>query len=791
MARRLTRTRRLAKSQPVMPRKKPGKPAAVAGGAAQTRPAAGTTPLVRLETAHPERMNNEQVARTTNRAFNQYLKITRRDLNLLRRHEKHLREGAKHFAEAFYQYLFDHPATAQVLHDYKQQGGKIERLIRMQTGHLYDLLKAETGEANAMRMAHIGEIHYRYQIAPVWIMGAYRLYHDHLTDLIQKSDGIPRRDRGPLEDAVTKLLFRDMGLMLEGYWLSANRQIAAEHNQVTSLKDQITSLLANLPQLIWSVDVVNNKPLYVSPITRAICDMDIELPIPCLGWTVPEERQRVVLAWQQALAGGKTEIETRVQEPGGPLRWFRRVFYPYRNARGRVVRIDGFMEDISEAKTMTERLATLATTDNLTSLPNRTLFHDRLTQAIAAAQREADRHIVVMLMDLDHFKEINDTLGHQAGDRILIEVAKRLSGALREGDTLTRLGGDEFGVLLPQVTDARRTGERVARKLLQKLSAPFQYEDNELYLNASIGIVSFPEHGEDMDTLLSHADVAMYTCKNRDARFAHYDPGIDPNAPQRLQLSGDLRHALERREFELHFQPKIDIKTRRLMGAEALIRWHHPTRGLIPPDQFIPLAERSGVIKPITDWVIDKALAQCRAWRKSGLPMQMAINLSGRVFQDPRFADRVRAALSANGLQPDCLEVEITENILMTDIEHVSATLRVLHDLGVLVSIDDFGTGYSSLAYLKQLPLNTLKIDKTFVLDMVKDENDALIVRAIIDLAHNLGRDVIAEGIENEETWNLLEMLGCDGAQGFHIARPMPAREFLAWARASDWVDRA
>ncbi len=794
MARRSTKARRPVKDQLRTARKKPAKPG-VAGSAARTRPAASTSPthetatLIRLGTAHPGLTNIQQQARTTNRAINQYLKLTARDRRLLQRHEKHLRAGAKHFAEVFYQYLFEHPATAQVLHNYKQQGGKIERLVKMQTGHLYDLLKAETGEDNAIRMAHIGEIHYRYQIAPVWIMGAYRLYHDHLTTLIQESDGIARRDRGPLEDAVTKLLFRDMGLMLEGYWLSANRQIAVEHNQVTALKDQITSLLANLPQLIWSVDVVNNTPLYISPVTRAICDMDVDMPIPCLGWTVPEERQRVVLAWQQALAGHTTEIETRVQEPGGPMRWFRRVFYPYRNERGRVVRIDGFMEDISETKAMTERLATLATTDNLTSLPNRALFHDRLAQAIAAAQREADRHIVVMLMDLDHFKEINDTLGHQAGDRILIEVAKRLAGALREGDTLTRLGGDEFGVLLPLVADPRRTGERVARKLLQQLSAPFLIEENELYLNASIGIVSFPEHGEDMDTLLSHADVAMYACKNRDARFTHYDPGIDPDAPQRLQLSGDLRHALERDEFVLYYQPKIDIKTRRLVGAEALIRWNHPTRGLIPPDQFIPLAERSGVIKPMTDWVIDQALAQCRDWRKAGLSMQMAINLSGRVFQDPRFASRIKSALTANGLRPNCLEVEITENILLTDIEHVSATLKVLHDLGVLVSIDDFGTGYSSLAYLKQLPLNTLKIDKTFVLDMVKDENDALIVRAIIDLAHNLGRDVIAEGIENKETWDLLEMLGCDGAQGLHIARPMPAREFLAWARESDWTD--
>jgi diguanylate cyclase (GGDEF)-like protein len=744
--------------------------------------------IVRLALTHPDLSNIEQVARTTNRAINRYLKITRREQNLLRRHEKHLSEGARKFAEVFYDYLFEHPATAQVLHNYKQQGGKIEKLIRMQTGHLHDLLKADTGETNAVRMAHIGEAHYRHQIAPVWIMGAYRLYHDHLTTLIQESDGIPRRDRGPLEDAVTKLLFRDMGLMLEGYWMSANRQIAEEHRQVTELQSQITNLLANLPQLIWSVDVVNNAPLFVSPVTRAICDMDVELPIPCLGWTVPEERRLVEQAWQQALNGDKAEVETRVQEPGGPARWFRRVFYPYRNDRGRVVRIDGFMEDISESRTLTERLATLATTDSLTGLPNRTLFHDRLNQAIATAQRDMDRHVVLMLMDLDHFKEINDTLGHQAGDVVLIEVARRLEGVLREGDTLTRLGGDEFAVLLPNTRDSRRTSEKVAQNLLRALATPFRYGENELFLSASIGIVSFPEHGEDLHTLLSHADVAMYACKNREARYSYYDPEQDPNAPQRLQLSGDLRHALNRRELELHFQPRIDIRKQQLVGAEALIRWRHPDRGLLPPDQFIPLAERSGVINPVTDWVVDKALAQCRAWRQLGLDLRISVNLSGRVFQDPGFTGRVQALLKTHGLASHCLEMEVTENILMTDIGHTATILRSLSDLGILISIDDFGTGYSSLAYLKQLPLNTLKIDKTFVLDMVKDENDALIVRAIIDLAHHLGREVVAEGIETQEAWNLLEILGCDGAQGYHIARPMPASEFLAWARKTDWT---
>jgi len=397
--------------------------------------------------------------------------------------------------------------------------------------------------------------------------------------------------------------------------------------------------------------------------------------------------------------------------------------------------------------------------------------------------------VVVMIMDLDHFKEINDTLGHQAGDQVLIEVARRLEAVLREGDTLTRLGGDEFAILLPNAREPRRISEKVAQHLLHALAAPFQYGVNELYLSASIGIVSFPEHGEDLHTLLSHADVAMYACKNREARYSHYDPDLDPNAPQRLQLSSELRHAVSRLEFELHYQPKIDIDSRRLVGAEALIRWRHPERGLIPPDQFIPLAERTGVINPMTDWVIEQALAQCRAWRRQGLTLRISVNLSGRVFQDPHFSERVQGMLSDHNLDPDCLEVEITENILMTDIEHTATILRTLSDLGVQISIDDFGTGYSSLAYLKQLPLNTLKIDKTFVSDMVKDENDAVIVRAIIDLAHHLGRDVIAEGIETEEVWNLLEVLGCDATQGYYIARPMPAEQFLDWARKSDWAD--
>jgi diguanylate cyclase (GGDEF)-like protein len=742
--------------------------------------------ILRLQAQHPP-VSSTHDARVTNHAFNRFLAIGARDRALLRRYRKVLGQNARTFARVFYDYLFEHPATAQVLHAYRQGGGNIDALIGKQTGHLRRLLNAATGPGNAAVMARIGEIHLRFQIAPVWIMGAYLRYLDHLLGIVHASKKVRAADRMPLEDAIHKFVFRDMGLQLEGYWLAANRELAAERDKVTELQSQITSLLANLPQLIWSVDVANGRLLYLSPVTRTICDMDAGLPIPCLGWTVPEDRARVQSAWETALSGSPAVVETRVQDPDGTLRWFRRMFYPYRDPRGRVVRIDGLMEDVTEARELTSRLEALATTDSLTALPNRMLFQDRLSQAIAAAGRTADRQVAVMVMDLDHFKEINDTLGHQAGDRVLIEIARRLAGALREGDTLTRLGGDEFAALLPLVPDARRSADKVARKIIAALASPVHLGENELYLGASIGIALYPEHGGDGEALLARADVAMYACKNRDARYTFYDRRLDPNAPQRLRLSGELRHALERRELELFYQPKVDMASRRLSGVEALIRWRHPTRGLVTPNDFIPLAERTGLIKPITDWAIETALAQAVDWRAGGLPLRVAVNVSGRVFQDVKFAERVQAALAAAGLPAGCLEIEITENLLMSDVEHTSPTLRALVALGARIAIDDFGTGYSSLSHLKQLPLHALKIDKSFVLGMARDDNDAIIVRSIVELAHNFGREVIAEGIENEETWGLLERLGCDGAQGYHIARPMPAGELRAWIAAGRW----
>ncbi len=722
-----------------------------------------------------------------NHAFNLFLGLQDIDLQQLTRYRPVLLQGVDSFVVSFYAYLMSHPAMAEVLKRYEANGGEIARLVKTQSQHFSNFLDGDSGDASAARLAKIGKIHYGYTIDPVWIMGAYLLYLEHLVSIINHSADIPAGDRAPLISIINKLLFRDMGQMLEGYWDSAVEALEQQRAEVAGLQAQVTSLLANLPQTLWSVDVINNRPLYVSPISHAVCEMNIEMPIPCLGWTVPEDRDLVQHAWQRAMLGVRVEVESRVQRPNGELRWFRRVFHPFADDTGRIVRIDGLMEDTTEKKLTMERLHQLATVDSLTGLHNRALFIDRLTQAIAAAARHPSRQVVLMLMDLDHFKEINDTLGHPVGDEILRKVGDRLRDAVRELDTVARLGGDEFAVLMPDERDGKRNAERVAQKLLACFTKPFRHGEDEFYLGVGIGIAVYPDDGEDVDTLMSRADVAMYTAKHTDAGYAHYDAASDKHTPERLQLSVDLRHALEQQELILYYQPKLDLKTGRIAGVEALLRWQHPQLGLLEPDQFIPIAERSGLINPITDWVIANALGQCKTWSDQGIELSVAVNVSGRSFNQAGLAQKIRNLLQQAQVAPGSLELEVTENVLMSDIERGAATLRSLSDIGVVISIDDYGTGHSSLAYLKQLPLRTLKIDKSFVLQMSHDDNDAVIARSTIDLAHNLGYRVVAEGVETQDALDLLAILGSDEVQGYYLSYPLPPEALMTWLQKSVW----
>jgi diguanylate cyclase (GGDEF)-like protein len=415
-----------------------------------------------------------------------------------------------------------------------------------------------------------------------------------------------------------------------------------------------------------------------------------------------------------------------------------------------------------------------ATHDVLSGLPNRMLLADRLGQAIAHAERR-QKHFAVFVVDLDRFKAINDSLGHLAGDAMLKEVARRLASVLRKADTLARLGGDEFVLVLNEIS-APADVEAVAARVLADIARPVKLSDLELHTSASIGISLFPTDGTNADTLLQHADAAMYHAKkNGRNTYQLFAPAMSAFAKERLELENGLRRALTQHEFVLHYQPKVDVHGGGVDSAEALIRWQHPTRGLTAPLDFIPLAEESGLIVPIGEWVLREACRQACAWQAAGLrPMRVAVNLSAQQFRQKNLVEVVRSALSAARLEARYLELELTESAVMHDAEQSIEVLRQLSALGVRISVDDFGTGYSSLSYLRRLPLDKLKIDRAFIRDVVTNREDAAIVRAIVALAHNLHLKVIAEGVETPDQLAFLRELGCDQYQGFHYSVPVP-----------------
>jgi diguanylate cyclase (GGDEF)-like protein len=438
-----------------------------------------------------------------------------------------------------------------------------------------------------------------------------------------------------------------------------------------------------------------------------------------------------------------------------------------------VRRYNELLEDVNA------QLRHAATHDALTGLPNRLLLADRLEQAIARSQRHGVR-FAVLVIDLDRFKAINDSLGHIAGDELLKEVARRLSLLVRREDTLARLGGDEFVLLIHEISTPQ-DAELVARKALAQVAIPTNLSGLEVHVSPSIGISLCPDDGSSAEALLQHADAAMYHAKKTGRNtLQFFAPAMNAFARERLELESGLRAALAQREFELHYQPKVEIASGRIESAEALIRWRHPKRGLIAPGGFIPLAEETGLIEPIGEWVLNEACRQARAWQSTGLHLRIAVNLSARQFRQENLIDTVRGALARAGLEPRYLELELTETAVMQDAESSVQIMRRLSDLGVRISVDDFGTGYSSLSYLRRLPLDKLKIDRSFIREIVTSHDDAEIVRAIVSLAHTLHLKVIAEGVETEEQLIFLRSLGCDQYQGYYCSPPLPPLEFVA-----------
>jgi diguanylate cyclase (GGDEF)-like protein len=418
--------------------------------------------------------------------------------------------------------------------------------------------------------------------------------------------------------------------------------------------------------------------------------------------------------------------------------------------------------------------------DPLTDLPNRTLLHDRLNQALLAAQRDGNK-VALLLMDLDRFKEINDTFGHHYGDFILQQAGVRLRSGLRESDTIARLGGDEFSIVLPG-TDA--VGATLAADhVLRALEQPFLLETHSFDVGASIGIAVFPDHGSDANTLLRRADVAMYAAKAAGSGQTLYSLDQDQYSPARLTLVRELRDAVEHNQLVLYYQPKVHLASGAVSSLEALVRWNHMERGVIMPDEFINVAEQTGLIQPLSLWVLNSALLQARSWYHEGLKICVAVNLSARSLHDPRLVENVGNLLRRLAADPAWIQLEITESAVMMDPARAMDILVRLFDMGINLSIDDFGTGYSSLAYLKRLPVHEIKIDKSFVLDLANSENDIVIARSVVDLGHNLGLQVVAEGVQDQQTWDLLAGMGCDLAQGFSLSPPLPARALTSWLR--------
>ncbi len=513
---------------------------------------------------------------------------------------------------------------------------------------------------------------------------------------------------------------------------------------------------------------------YVNRITN-LSD-DALLQTSALSIIHPEDRPRIAAKIQEVFSVGHAETEARIITVDDGVRDF--SFNGQRFEVDGVIYLAGYGVDITDLKRAWVQLEHLATHDHLTGLPNRNLFFDRLQHSLDKAARR-DEHFAVLFVDLDNFKLINDGFGHQMGDLLLVQVADHLQACTRKQDTVSRLGGDEFAVI---VEDIRESSEEIvaatAERIIEAIAAPFDLGGREALLSASVGIAFYPKDGADMATLLRSADTAMYKAKEIGKNnYQFFTAEMNTHAAERHALESDLRDALARGEFYLVYQPQVDIRSARIIGVEALLRWQHPRRGLLLPDEFIPLAEATGLIVPIGDWVLRSVCAQLREWSDKGLrTIRVAVNLSPRQFRQEDLANTIQTILLENGVSASSLEFELTETCVMDDAASATEILKRLKEMGVRLSIDDFGMGYSSLLYLKRFPIDNLKIDSHFIKDLATDSEDRAIVTAIITMGHSMHLAVIAEGVETQQQLEFLRIEGCDFVQGYYINRPLSAQ---------------
>ena len=718
------------------------------------------------------------------REYNYVLHLTTEELAFLAPFKSTLGAGSARFAEVYYNYLYDNPDIAEILFALERSGSDTSELIHEELDLMLGMFSSPEPEARDRSLTEAGRAHLHKGIKPVWVTGAYRLFLEYVFRLVSELD-LSQENQARLEVILVRQVMRDHGLILEGYWNATLNTARNEIVQATEKYREVEELLAGLPHMLWAVDVGSNRIIYANHQLHALYDPLPGAPIPFVDDTHKQDRELLLNAWQEAINGSSARAEVRMTLAGSPEHWYRLMLYPSGNRRGRVTRMYCLLEDINEEIHERKQLQELSTTDRLTGLPNRALWNDHLGMTLAASRRAPGSQVAVISLDINQFKMYNDTLGRSVGDMLLRDIAGRLNAVVRESDSLARLGGDQFGILLQPVNDARGASERVITQMLDCFDAPFSCNGKQLCVNVTLGVACFPDHGTSEETLLTNAESAMYRAKRNGLPYQFYDPVSDVSPVQQLRYSGQIQGALENDEFELFYQPQVDLRTSRVSGAEALLRWQHPQEGMVLPQRIIPVAEQLGMISPITDWVLITALRQCRQWTCYGKPVPVSVNVSARSFQNPRLLDKIQTALLEADVDGDCLEIEITEATLMLDLDRAASVLSSLSDSGIAVAIDDFGTGYSSLSYLKRLPIHTLKIDQSFIMDVAFDKQDIAIVQSIIDLGHNLGYKVVAEGVENGMALDMLNNLGCDSAQGYHISKPLCVEHFNDWISAA------
>ncbi len=702
-----------------------------------------------------------------------FLDFTEEDAELLRQiHDLLAASFQSDFVEAFYEHILAFEETRELI---AQSGVNQDDLKSTQLAYFQSLTSGNYDLPYFLNRLKVGLAHERIGLDVKWYIGAYRKYLSELFHYLEKNLRHDTEQLTRVFDAIIKVVSLDIALAIDAY-------IYSNHQTISNLEQRQNNLIQGIDGFIWEFDVEKYKYRYVSSKAESL------LGYPQKQWfDNPDFQQQIVFsefrqetqnAFKKAINEGRDfAIEYKVHALDGEPVWISERVTAEKDSTGKVILLRGLMLDIGERKHRENQLSYLATYDELTGLPNRNLFNSHLKIALADAQRN-NKKLAIMFLDLDNFKDVNDSLGHDAGDQLLHIVGKRLEKQiLRGADLVARFGGDEFCIILENSEEDFRP-ERVAERCLQELGKPTQIGTSDIYPRGSIGIALFPDDGITSEVLLQCADNAMYAAKGSGkSRYVFYNAEMTQLAEKKLRLENDLRIALEKGNFELHYQPQVSLATGEVVGVEALIRWFHPEHGMVPPDEFIPVAEKIGLIADIGEWVLRTASRQFVEWRNASVPLySISVNISGTHFRTGKLPQTIANVIHETGINPENLEIEITEGVLQTGTECIQC-FKKIKEFGVQIAIDDFGTGYSCLNSLTQLPIDRLKIDKTFIQEVLSDTNDSAIVATILSMSRIMNFSVIAEGVETIDQLNYLQGVGCDIVQGYFFSKPVIAEK--------------